>query len=96
MRGGEPVRVTGEIFRKRHYFDHDDKRNNCITFILIEKGIQFKGDTIKIIPILSDESEITKGVGEKIEVEGKIEFKCITTPNGERSWLPIPVLRLYE
>ncbi|MEW9672119.1 hypothetical protein [Ammoniphilus sp. 3BR4] len=88
------MRLTGEIFRKRHYFDHDDKRNNCITFILCEKGILFKGDIIKIIPILSNELEITKGVGEKIEVEGKIEFRCITTPNGERSRLPIPVIRL--
>lgn len=87
------MKIKGKIVKKRPYFDNEDKTINCITFLEVENGIIVNGETIKIIPILSTDSAMTKAVGEDIEVEGEIEYKRIFTSSGKRCLSPIPTLR---
>ncbi|BCJ86364.1 hypothetical protein [Effusibacillus dendaii] len=87
------MKLTGRIVRKRAYFDSEDRNINCITFLEIDDGVVVNGDKIKIIPILSEDSQIPQAVGESVEVEGEIQFKQIVTSSGKRNSSLMPILQ---
>ena len=90
------MRIRGKIFKKRPYPNHGHKNINCISFLEAEHVVQVGEDRIKILPILSEESAVSWIIGEKVEIEGKIEWKRIITSVGKPSFLPIPVLVLQD
>lgn len=90
------MRIRGEIFKTRSYPNYGHKKFNCISFLEVEHEVLVGEDKLKIIPILSEESDISGTVGEKVEVQGKIEWKRIITSTGKPSFLPIPVLVLQD
>ncbi|GAX89965.1 hypothetical protein [Effusibacillus lacus] len=87
------MKITGKIVRKRAYFDSEDTNVNCIAFIEIDDGVLVNGDKIKIIPMLSDGSQIPQDIGESVEIEGEIVFKQIFTSSGKRNSSPVPILQ---
>jgi hypothetical protein len=90
------LRIRGEIFKKRTYPKLLYNNINCISFLEVEHGIQVEGDHIKIIPILSEESDVSLLVGEIVEIEGEIKWKRIITSSGKLSFSPIPVFMLQD
>lgn len=90
------MRIRGEIFKKRSYPNHGHKKFNCISFLEVEHEVLVGEDRIKIIPILSEESDVSGIVGKRVEAQGKIEWKRIITPTGKPSFLPLPVLVLQD
>ena len=88
------MRIKGEVFKKRSYPYHSEENINCICFLEIDDAIQVGEDKIKVIPILSEESIVSRIIGNFIEVEGEIYWKQIITPLGRPNSLPVPILRL--
>jgi hypothetical protein len=88
------MKIRGEIYKKRFYPYHEYENINCICFLKIDDAIKLGTDRIKVIPILSEESAVSKDIGKFIEIDGEIEWRHIITPLGRRSFLPTPILRL--
>ncbi len=88
------MRIKGEVFKKRSYPYHAEENIDCICFLEIDDAIQVGEDKIKVIPILSEESIVSRIIGNFIEVEGEIYWKQIITPLGRPNSLPVPILRL--
>lgn len=86
------MKIKGEIYKIRSYFDYNLQKNINISFIEADELIKVNGTMIKLIPIISESSSNFK-VGEKIEVDGEIRFEYIKTSTGNRSAAPIPVVR---
>ncbi|MEH7308048.1 hypothetical protein [Neobacillus drentensis] len=86
------MKVRGEIYKIRSYFDYNLQKNINISFIEADESIIVNGTMIKLLPIIS-ESASDYREGEKIEVDGEIRFEYIMTSTGNRSAAPIPVIR---
>ena len=86
------MRIIGEIYKIRSYFDYDLQKNVNISFVETDELIKVNGTMIKLLPIISESSSNYKE-GEKIEVDGEIRFEYIMTSTGHRSAAPIPVIR---
>ncbi|MBD1383609.1 hypothetical protein [Metabacillus arenae] len=86
------MRVRGEIYSKRSYLDKTLQKTMNILFIKADESINFNGDLIKFIPIIS-ECSANFSVGEKIQLEGEISTEYIVTSLGKRSFEPVPVIR---
>jgi len=86
------MKVRGEIYKTRTYFDYNLQKNINISFIEADESIKVNGTMIKLLPIISESSSYYRE-GEKIEVDGEIRFEYIMTSTGNRSAAPIPVIR---
>ncbi|MFF5400614.1 hypothetical protein ACFY5J_25170 [Peribacillus butanolivorans] len=86
------MKIRGEIYKIRSYFDCNSQKKINISFILADELIKVNGSMIKLFPIISESISNYK-VGEKIEVDGEIRFEYIMTSTGSRSTAPIPVIR---
>lgn len=90
------MKIRGEVFKQRPYPKLWYNNNNCIFFLEAEHGVQVGEDRIKILPILSEELEVSLLVGERVEIEGEIQWKRIITPSGKLSFSPIPVFMMQD
>ncbi|PGY12960.1 hypothetical protein [Bacillus sp. AFS031507] len=86
------MKIIGEIYKIRSYFDDKLQKNVNISFIETDELIKVNGTMIKLLPIISESSSNYKE-GEKIELDGEIRFEYIITSKGNRSAAPIPVIR---
>jgi hypothetical protein len=86
------MKVRGEVYSKRSYFDRFLQKTENILFIKTDDSIKFGGDLIKFIPIIS-EGSVDYSVGEKIQLEGELSTENVMTSIGKRTFEPIPVIR---
>jgi hypothetical protein len=87
------MKIKGDIYKKRAYVDREKPNVTVILFIELEEKIDVNGEAIRIIPILSSFPS-SYSVGEQIEVSGEVRYESIWTSTGQRSFSPIPVIRI--
>ncbi|GAA3328885.1 hypothetical protein GCM10020331_074660 [Ectobacillus funiculus] len=52
----------------------------------VYEGVMIKGDRVSTIPMLIADEIIDYKIGDKIKIEGIIEFRRIITPSGKLSF----------
>ncbi|MFB9761243.1 hypothetical protein [Ectobacillus funiculus] len=90
------MNIIGEVFKKRLYQDWENGTINFIFFMNVYEGVMIKGDRVSTIPMLIADEIIDYKIGDKIKIEGIIEFRRIITPSGKLSFSPLPIIIPYS